>query len=124
VPDTLADVRVTFDRIGRHGGRSGSPAPAPIIRSGMNSDQLVDSIALYARQFLGSPTFEVVLDTDTGKGVIFAGMRTAGTFTVEPARSNPCAECPQRVEQGVTYCSTRCRNAADSHDTPAGDGDE
>lgn len=33
-----------------------------------------------------------------------------------------CAECPQPVGRGVTYCSTRCRNAADPHDTPAGGG--
>lgn len=36
-----------------------------------------------------------------------------------PARTTataPCAECPTRVPAGTTYCSTRCRNAADCHD--------
>lgn len=28
----------------------------------------------------------------------------------------PCAECPTRVPAGTTYCSSRCRNAADCHD--------
>jgi hypothetical protein len=28
----------------------------------------------------------------------------------------PCAECPARVPAGTTYCSSRCRNAADCHD--------
>lgn len=32
----------------------------------------------------------------------------------------PCAECPIPVPAGTTYCSTRCRNAADRHDM---DGD-
>ena len=33
----------------------------------------------------------------------------------------PCAECPTRVPAGITYCSTRCRNAADCHDDLDGD---
>lgn len=36
-----------------------------------------------------------------------------------PARTTataPCAECPMRVPAGTTYCSSRCRNAADCHD--------
>lgn len=28
----------------------------------------------------------------------------------------PCAECLEPVPTGTTYCSTRCRNAADRHD--------
>lgn len=75
---------VTFDRIGRHGGRDGSPAPAPITRD-LGGDQLADSIAMYARRFLASPDFEVVLDEDQGTGLILAGVRTAGTFTVTHA---------------------------------------
>ncbi|WP_328860920.1 hypothetical protein [Streptomyces sp. NBC_00306] len=78
--------RVTFDRIGRHGGRGG-PAPAPITRA-LSGDQLADSIALYARRYLASPAFEVVLDTQAGRGHIFAGCRTAGTFTVEALPSD------------------------------------
>lgn len=33
----------------------------------------------------------------------------------------PCAECPTPVPAGTTYCSTRCRNAADRHDEMDGD---
>lgn len=32
-----------------------------------------------------------------------------------------CAECPTSVPVGTTYCSTRCRNAADRHDEMDGD---
>lgn len=77
----MSECIVTFDRIGRHGGRDGSPAPAPITRD-LDGDQLADSIAMYARRFLASPDFEVVLDEEKGKGLILAGVRTAGTFTV------------------------------------------
>ena len=28
----------------------------------------------------------------------------------------PCPECLEPVPAGTTYCSTRCRNAADRHD--------
>lgn len=41
-----------------------------------------------------------------------------------PARTQataPCAECPARVPAGTTYCSSRCRNAADCHDDLDGD---
>jgi len=37
------------------------------------------------------------------------------------ALTAPCAECPARVPIGTTYCSTRCRNAADCHDDMDGD---
>ncbi|MFE9844694.1 hypothetical protein [Streptomyces goshikiensis] len=73
--------RITFDRIGRHGGRSGAPAPAPIERA-LTGDALADSIALYARQFLGSPSFEVVVDLESRNGFIFAGFRTVGSFSI------------------------------------------
>lgn len=80
--ESTPQFRVTFDRVGRRGGRDGSPAPEPIVRS-LAGDQLADSIALYVRQFLASPSFEVFLDTETGRGHILTGFRTAGTFTVE-----------------------------------------
>ncbi|NUK22029.1 hypothetical protein [Streptomyces lunaelactis] len=34
-----------------------------------------------------------------------------------------CAECDAEVEPGVTWCSTRCRNAADRHDLPEVSGE-
>lgn len=33
----------------------------------------------------------------------------------------PCAECSTPVPAGTTYCSARCRNAADRHDDMDGD---
>lgn len=36
-------------------------------------------------------------------------------------QSVPCAECCTPVPAGTTYCSARCRNAADRHDGLDGD---
>jgi len=44
----------------------------------------------------------------------------AGCPVWAPATA-PCAECPAQVPAGTTYCSTRCRNAADRHDATDGD---
>ncbi|MET9517491.1 hypothetical protein [Streptomyces sp. NPDC002994] len=82
MPDHQTTYRVTFDRIGRHGGQGGSSAPEPIVRS-MGGDQLADSIALYARRYIASPSFEVLLDMEAMAGQIVAGFRNAGTFKVE-----------------------------------------
>ncbi len=35
----------------------------------------------------------------------------------------PCAECTEPVPTGITYCSARCRNAADRHDIEIEMGD-
>lgn len=35
----------------------------------------------------------------------------------------PCAECSAQVPAGTTYCSPRCRNAADRHDDMPGGED-
>ncbi|MEU5036611.1 hypothetical protein AB0G48_21030 [Streptomyces rubiginosohelvolus] len=80
----MTENRVTFTRIGRQGGRDGSPAPEPIVRA-LSGEQLANSIAMYARRFLASPSFEVVYDTETGRGFILAGFHTAGEFTVTAA---------------------------------------
>ncbi|MFB7739587.1 hypothetical protein ACFC08_35610 [Streptomyces sp. NPDC056112] len=78
----MPEYRVTFDRIGRRGGRDGSAAPEPIVRS-FGGDQLADSIALYARPFIASRAFEVVVDMEKMNGFIVAGFHNAGSFTIE-----------------------------------------
>ncbi|MFF8482393.1 hypothetical protein [Streptomyces antibioticus] len=37
------------------------------------------------------------------------------------SKTAPCAECTAEIPAGQTYCSTRCRNAADRHDDLDGD---
>lgn len=45
------------------------------------------------------------------------------TTEIAKAAPRPCAECPETAPEGRAYCSTRCRNAADSHDDHDLDGD-
>jgi predicted nucleic acid-binding Zn ribbon protein len=40
---------------------------------------------------------------------------TTAIRPVQAPQTRPCAECPTPVPHGTTYCSTRCRNAADDH---------
>jgi hypothetical protein len=80
-PAAPGDVEhvATFERIGRAGGHGG-PAPAPLIRS-YGGEPFARDIATYARQYLGSPSYEVVIEDD-GRGGIYANGRTIGLFTV------------------------------------------
>ena len=41
--------------------------------------------------------------------------------SLREALTVPCAECTAPIEPGTTYCSARCRNAADRHDDQDGD---
>lgn len=40
---------------------------------------------------------------------------------VQAPQTRPCAECQTPVPRGTTYCSSRCRNAADDHNDWDGD---
>jgi hypothetical protein len=80
---SLTRYRVTYTRVGRHGGRDGSPVPAAITVEAVTAEQLLDQIAQDVRRYLGSPEYGLSYDQATGTGHIFAGLRTAGSFTVE-----------------------------------------
>lgn len=43
--------------------------------------------------------------------------------SVRQPRPRACAECDGPTPPGRTYCSTRCRNAGDPHDTYDYQGD-
>jgi hypothetical protein len=89
------DYVVTFERIGRHGGRDGSAPPAPLIRP-HGGEQLAQDIHAYARPFIASRHYEVVMPDGGGEGAIIAGFHTAGTFTLttRPAAAEEPAEEP------------------------------
>jgi hypothetical protein len=74
--------RVTYERVGRHGGRNGSPAPAPFTVWANDADDLAAAILKDARPRLVSRFPEAVVDLEAGTGFILAGVHTAGTFTV------------------------------------------
>jgi hypothetical protein len=80
---------ITFERVGRHGGRDGSTPPAPLTVETDDNDQLVLQVLAYARPFLASRGLEITIDLDEGRGWLLAGFRNAGEFTIE--------ELPERV---------------------------
>lgn len=75
--------KVIYERVGRRGGRDGSPPPAPFNVWTTSADSLAEHIAKDARRYLLSGESEVVVDLENMRGHIFAGFRTAGTFTIE-----------------------------------------
>lgn len=79
---TQAQYRVTYDRVGRHGGRSGR-APQPFTVWAIGSAGLAERIAQDARPYLGSSDVEVHVDLELMQGTIFAGFRNGGTFAIE-----------------------------------------
>ncbi|MFF7184648.1 hypothetical protein ACFZAR_05315 [Streptomyces sp. NPDC008222] len=75
--------KVVYERVGRRGGRDGSPAPAPLTVWATNADRLAEHIAKDTRRYLLSQGAEVVVDLEKMNGFILAGFRTAGTFQLE-----------------------------------------
>ncbi|HEY9410230.1 MAG TPA: hypothetical protein VIP77_11675 [Jiangellaceae bacterium] len=80
---TQTKYLVTYDRVGRHGGRNGSPAPAPLTVWAVTADGLAEHIAKDVAPYLLSSGAEVAVDLEAMGGSVFAGFRTAGTFTLE-----------------------------------------
>lgn len=78
---------VTFERVGRHGGRNGSTPPAPVTITANGSYEAAEAVVKAARPYLASRGVEAVVDLDEGRGEIHAGFRIAGTFTIEPAQA-------------------------------------
>jgi hypothetical protein len=75
--------RITFDRIGRQGGRDGSEPPAPLVARVLEADGLAARIYTYARPYLGSREVEVLVDLEAMRGSILCGWNNGGTFTIE-----------------------------------------
>jgi hypothetical protein len=75
--------RITYERVGRHGGRDGSPAPAPFNVWVQDADELAAAVMKDARPRLASRFPEVIVDLEKMNGFILAGFSTAGTFTVQ-----------------------------------------
>ncbi|WP_406730948.1 hypothetical protein [Streptomyces sp. NBC_01794] len=80
---TQTKYRVTYDRVGRHGGRNGSPAPAPLTVWAVTADGLAEHIQKDVRQYLMSRETEVIVDLEDMTGMVFAGMNNGGSFTLE-----------------------------------------
>lgn len=80
---TQTKYRVTYNRVGRHGGRNGSKPPAPLTVWAVTADGLAEHIAKDIAPYLLSSGAEVAVDLEKMSGFIFAGFRNAGSFTIE-----------------------------------------
>ncbi|MEU0372384.1 hypothetical protein ABZ070_19360 [Streptomyces sp. NPDC006283] len=75
--------RVTYERVGRNGGRNGSPAPAPLTVWAVTADGLAEHIHKDIGRYLLSRDREVYVDLEQMHGCIYAGMNNGGSFTIE-----------------------------------------
>ncbi|WP_406202668.1 hypothetical protein OG331_31980 [Streptomyces sp. NBC_01017] len=80
---TQTQFRVTYERVGRHGGRGGRPAPAPLECWAIGADGLAEHVAKDVRPYLASSDVEVHVDLEQMTGFILAGMNNGGSFTIE-----------------------------------------
>lgn len=80
---TQTQYRVTYERVGRHGGRDGRPTPQPLTVWVVSVDALCERIAEDARPYLLSSSFDVLVDLEEMTGSIFCGFQTGGSFTIE-----------------------------------------
>jgi hypothetical protein len=80
---TQTQYRVKFARVGRHGGRDGSRPPAPLTVWAVTADGLAEHIAQYVKPYILSSGAEVGVDLESMSGIVYAGFRNAGTFTIE-----------------------------------------
>lgn len=83
--------RVTYERVGRRGGRNGTPPPQPLEVWAMSSDQLAEKVYDDVRKYLASRDIEVCIDVENCRGQIFAGMNNGGTFAVETLATDTTA---------------------------------
>lgn len=75
--------KVVYERVGRRGGRDGSPPPMPLTVWALDADGLAEHIYQDVRRYLTSREAEVVVDLEKMTGFILAGFSTGGTFTIE-----------------------------------------
>lgn len=74
---------VTFERVGRHGGRNGSLPPAPVTVKATDAQDMAEQVWQHVRRFVASVGVEVSVDLETMRGQIFAGFSNGGSFTIE-----------------------------------------
>jgi hypothetical protein len=121
---TQTQFRVTYDRVGRHGGRNGSPAPAPLTVWAIGADGLAEHVMKDVRPYLASREVEVFVDLESMRGHIVVGFNNGGSFVVEQlavaeSERPGCSQCPRPAQPGSPYCSTACRNLDDRHEVTA-----
>ncbi|MER0477016.1 hypothetical protein ABR737_01355 [Streptomyces sp. Edi2] len=80
---TQTQFRVTYERVGRHGGCDGSQPPAPLTVWAISADGLAEHVHHDVLPYLASSDVEVSVNLQTMTGRIFAGCNNGGSFTIE-----------------------------------------
>lgn len=75
--------RVTYERVGRRGGRDGSQPPAPLTTWAVSPDHLADLVAKDVSPYLLSRDIGIDVDLGSCKGAIYSGLNNGGSFTIE-----------------------------------------
>lgn len=74
---------VTYERVGRRGGRNGTPPPALTVWAA-SAGHLAELVHTDIRRggYLASRGIEVAVDLERMRGFIFAGLNNGGSFTI------------------------------------------
>jgi hypothetical protein len=73
---------VTYERVGRRGGRNGTPPPPPFNIWTTGPEHLAEQVLEDCKRYLLSSGVEVMVDLEEMRGSILTGFREAGTFTL------------------------------------------
>lgn len=88
--------RVTYERVGRRGGRGGSTPPPALTVWALDEADLEEQIHRDVRQYLGSKFYDVLVDLDKLRGSIVTGS-LAGRFTIERLASSDTEAKPPEL---------------------------
>ncbi|MGV9271493.1 hypothetical protein ACWDRR_43405 [Kitasatospora sp. NPDC003701] len=75
--------RVTYERVGRRGGRDGSVPPAPLTAWAVSGDHLAELILKDVSPYLLSTDVDVEVDLEAGRGMLVVGFNNGGAFVIE-----------------------------------------
>lgn len=78
----IAQYRITYERVGRRGGRDGSKPPPPLIVQAITPEGIADRILADIAPFLLSHDIDVWVDLKEMRGGILCGFNNGGTFTI------------------------------------------
>lgn len=92
---TQTKYLVTYQKVGRHGGRDGSPPPAPLTVWAVTEEGLAEKIERDVAPYLLTDGPEVMINLTLMTGTIYSGISKSGTFTLEAlqvAKATPSTE--------------------------------
>lgn len=74
---------VTYERVGRRGGRNGTPPPPPFNAWVTGPEHLAEQVLKNCKRYLLSGDVEVVVDLKKMRGDILCGFSSGGAFVLK-----------------------------------------